>query len=135
MHANEHDSIIITDQDLLRLLPLLDGYASSTTALLDGELWRATVVEQRDVPPDVVTMNSEVVYEDCSTGARRTVRIVYPDDADPGHGWISVLAPLGTALLGLRVGQLFDAQLSSGPRSIFLVDVRYQPEANGDFHL
>jgi regulator of nucleoside diphosphate kinase len=135
MHDNEHDNIIITDQDLLRLLPLLDGYASSTTALLDGELWRATVVEQRDVPRDVVTMNSEVVYEDCATGARRTVRIVYPHDADPSRGWISVLAPLGSALLGLRVGQLFDWQLPSGAKSIFLVEVRYQPEANGDFHL
>lgn len=127
--------LVITDHDLHRLLPLLEQNDTAASELLDGELHRATIVEQRRVPPDVVTMNSEVVYEDFATGARRTVRIVYPKDADANRGWISVLAPIGSALLGLKVGQEIEWQLPTGSRRVFVVEIRYQPEAGGDFHL
>jgi regulator of nucleoside diphosphate kinase len=80
-------------------------------------------------------MNSEVVYEDFATGARRTVRLVYPKDADASRGWISVLAPIGSALLGLRVGQEIEWQLPTERRRLFVVEIRYQPESRGDFHL
>jgi regulator of nucleoside diphosphate kinase len=80
-------------------------------------------------------MNSEVVYEDHTSGARRTVRVVYPKDADSSRGWVSVLAPIGSALLGLRVGQQIVWNVPSGARRISVVEIRYQPEANGEFHL
>ncbi|MGE0872486.1 MAG: GreA/GreB family elongation factor [Kofleriaceae bacterium] len=92
--------------------------------MLDWELHRAEIVEQRSVSPDVVTMNSEVVYEDCATGARLTVRLVYPKDADAGRGWISVLAPIGSALLGLKVGQQIDWQLPAGQKRLVVVEIR-----------
>lgn len=134
MHNIDH-AIVITDHDLQRLLPILEQSNTPASELLDWELHRAAIVEQGRVSPDVVTMNSEVVYEDFATGARRTVRVVYPKDADASRGWISVLAPVGSALLGLKVGQQIEWQLPTGPRRVFVVEVRYQPEANGDFHL
>jgi regulator of nucleoside diphosphate kinase len=124
---------VITDLDLQRLLPILER--ANDVDALDWELHRATIVPHDTVSADVVTMNSDVVYEDCATGARRTVRLVYPQNADASRGHISVLAPIGSALLGLKVGQLIQWELPSGMRSVFVVEIRYQPEANGDFHL
>jgi len=125
-------SIIVTDLDLARLRTVLDHHDVPTAEALDAELHRAVVVPQREVPADVVTMNSDVVYEDESTGARRTVRVVYPRDADAGRGWVSVLAPIGSALLGLRVGQHIDWNVPAGRRRLRIVEVPYQPEAAGD---
>lgn len=127
--------ITITDNDLQRLAQLIINYDAEKTEQLDAELARAEVVPQREIGRDVVTMNSDVVYEDTATGARRQVRIVYPKDADAERGWISILAPLGSALLGLRVGQTIDWQVPSRTRHLRVVDVPYQPEANGDYTL
>lgn len=127
------EGIIITKADLARLLPVLDQHDSEASESLANELYRATVVDPRDVHGDVVTMNSEVVYEDCETGAQRTVRLVYPKDADAARGRISVLAPIGTALLGLRVGQSIEWQVPTGMKRIRVVAIRYQPEASGDY--
>jgi regulator of nucleoside diphosphate kinase len=131
LDVTDHD-IIITDRDRDRLLPVLDQSDSPASELLQTELLRAVIVDVHDVPPDVVTMNSEVVYEDCATGARRAVHVVYPKDADASHGRVSVLAPIGSALLGLRIGQSIDWRVPSGVRRIRVVEVRYQPEAAGD---
>ena len=127
------DHVIVTDRDLERLLPMVLSTAHAGS--LEGELDRAVVVKQREVPPDVVTMNSRIVYEDCSTGARRDVHLVYPRDADPARGRISVLAPIGSALLGLRVGQRIAWRLPAGIRWIRVVKVLFQPEAEGHFDL
>jgi regulator of nucleoside diphosphate kinase len=125
-------AIIVTDLDLTRLRAVIDQHDVPAAELLDAELHRAVVVPRRAVPPDVVTMNSDVIYQDEATGARRTVRVVYPRDADAGRGWVSVLAPIGSALLGLRVGQHIDWPLPTGPRRLRVVAVPYQPEASGD---
>lgn len=130
-----HDHIIITSTDLERLQPVLASAESRAAELLDLELHRARVVDPRAVPPDVVTMNSEVVYEDLHTGVQRTVRIVYPRDADARTNRISVLAPIGSALLGLQAGQMIAWQVPNGTKRIRVVAVRYQPEAAGDFQL
>lgn len=134
MLAAQHD-IIITEADLQRLLPVIDQYDTPASEALSTELHRAVVVPPDRVPADVVTMNSEVVYEDLATGQRRTVRIVYPKDADAHTGRISVLAPIGSALLGLRVGQEIDWQVPTGKKRIRLVEIRYQPEASGNYDL
>lgn len=123
--------LIVTDVDLERLRAVVEQHDVPAAELLDGELHRATIVPRAAVPADVVTMNSDVVYEDDS-GTRRTVRVVYPRDADGERGWVSVLAPIGSALLGLRVGQHIDWRLPAGPRRLRVVDVPYQPEAAGD---
>jgi regulator of nucleoside diphosphate kinase len=130
---SQADHIIVTDRDLERLLPIVAR--APLAASLEAELDRAVVVQQREVPPDVVTMNSQIVYEDCATGARRNVQLVYPRDADAARGRVSVMAPVGSALLGLRVGQLIAWRLPAGMRCMRVVELRYQPEAQGHFHL
>ncbi len=114
-------NIIIAAQDLERLRRLVDSSPAEAAGKLDAELGRAQVVPRERLPPDVVAMNSEVVYEDLGTGARRTVRVVYPQEADPARGHISVLAPLGSALLGVRVGQEVHWRVPRGSRRLRVV--------------
>ncbi len=83
----------------------------------------------------VVTMNSIVTFEDIASGYKRTVRLVYPEHADSSWDRVSILSPLGSALLGLRVGQEFDWILPQGKRRVRILEVPYQPEASGDFSL
>jgi len=130
---NIEPDIIVTETDLQRLLPVLEQHATDASDSLESELHRAVVVDSRSVPADVVTMNSEVVYEDCETFVQRSVRIVYPRDADASRNQISVLAPIGSALLGLRVGQSIEWQLPTGMKRVRVLEIRYQPEACGDF--
>lgn len=117
-------AIIITAHDLERLRRVVDSNSSAVVEQLESELARAHVVAGNVPPADVVAMNSEVVYEDVATGARRTVRVVYPQDSDVQHGRISVLAPLGSALLGARVGQHIDWRLPRGVRQLRVVTTR-----------
>ena len=72
--------------------------------LLLREIGRATIHKERHVPRDVVTMNSEVDFVDAANGAVRSVRLVYPSDADISTGRISILTPVGAGLIGLRTG-------------------------------
>jgi regulator of nucleoside diphosphate kinase len=128
-------NITVTAQDLRRLQDLLTIDSTVEAEQLDIELERANVVGQTEIDRDVITMNSEVVCEDLEAGVRRTVRIVYPQDADASRGWISILAPLGCALLGLRVGQQIEWRMPSGMRRVRVLAVPYQPEASGQFEL
>lgn len=131
--------ITITSHDSDRLLQVLettlDGPGRRMREVgqfLDQELARADVVPPHAIGPSVATMNSRVEYEDLATGQRRCVTIVYPDQADPGAERISVVSPLGAALLGLTKGQEITWQLSDGrPRRTRLVRVIFQPEAAG----
>lgn len=127
------ENIIITNTDLERLLPVVDQHDTPASDSLASELHRAEVVDQRAVPANVVTMNSEVVYEDCGSGVQRRVTLVFPKDADAGKGHVSVLAPIGSALLGLRVGQRIEWQVPSGTKQLRVLEIRYQPEAHGHF--
>ncbi len=133
--SNLQQNIIVTDTDLQRLLSVVDHNTTPTAEELEAELHRAQVVEQRAVPADVVTMNSELIYEDCATKARRQIKLVYPKDADAAQGRISVLAPIGSALLGLRIGQTIAWRVPNGTKHIRVVEICYQPEASGDYAL
>ncbi len=132
--APDKRSIVVTDGDETRLRELLSLYAGSRDSELAGaleaELRDACVVDSRSVPADVVTMNSVVVYEDESTGVRSRVSLVYPNEARAGAGRVSVLAPVGTALLGLAVGESIDWTMPDGrSRRLRVVAVPHQPEA------
>lgn len=133
------NAITITAQDHQRLAELVDRYASGRTAELaadlDDELARAKVVDQTAIPPDIVTMNSRCVFRFADSGEEREVTLVYPEQADVASGRISVLAPVGAALLGLAEGQAIRWSTPEGERTLELVAVRYQPEAAGDLHL
>ncbi len=102
---------------------------------LAGELARGKVVLSEDVPPDVVTMNSKVVLRDTDTSEVLTYSLVFPVDADVDTGAISILAPVGTAILGYTVGDIIEWPVPSGIRRICVEKILYQPESSGDFHL
>ena len=123
----QESSITITDLDLARLGHLRDAPA------LAPELERAEIVPFAAVPSNVVTMNSTVAFEDQTTGEFRIVTIVYPQDADPTEGKISVIAPVGSALLGLSVGQSIEWRFPDGqPRTLRVVELLHQPEAEAN---
>jgi regulator of nucleoside diphosphate kinase len=99
------------------------------------ELGRAHVITVSDTPPTLVTMNSRVVFENLSTSRKREITLSYPRDADATRGRISVFSPLGSALLGLSVGQAIDWKLPNGRPARFRIEaILYQPEAAGDHH-
>jgi regulator of nucleoside diphosphate kinase len=129
--SHHNPSLIVTARDLARLRHVIDLHDTPTAEQLESELQRATVVDSHEVPPTVVTMNSEVVYEDVATGDRRVVRIVFPNEADAGRGKVSVMAPIGSALIGLSVGQETEWRVPGGRKRIRVVEIRYQPEASG----
>jgi regulator of nucleoside diphosphate kinase len=124
--------ICLTQEDLDRLLKLVE-VPGNRSEMLERELVRAKVVPRENIPADVVTMNSRVVFENETTGERREVTLVYPGNADIDAGRISVLVPVGTALLGLRVGQSIDWELPGGEKQRYrIVKVPLQPEAAGE---
>jgi regulator of nucleoside diphosphate kinase len=129
--------LIVSRFDLERLERLLERVGrGGNLDLLRAELDRAEVVEAADVPPDVVTMNSRVRVTDEETGEESELQLVFPAAADPARGAISVLAPIGSALLGLRIGATIDWPVPDGrARRIRVVAIPYQPEAAGDTHL
>ena len=102
---------------------------------LAAELARAKTVESKKVPPDVVTMNSEIELYDMDAEEAMTYRLAFPNDADIDSRAISVLAPVGTAILGYKQGHVVECQVPSGKRHIRIDKIVYQPEAAGDFHL
>lgn len=117
-------SIIVASEDRSRLLQLVAQVDGSDVAeQLEAEVERAKVLPLSDVPDDVVVMDSELEYEVVTTGQRRRLHLVYPQDADSNLGRVSVLAPLGCALLGLRVGQQIDWRMPGGLRRLRLLSV------------
>ncbi len=94
-----------------------------------AEMERAEVRPSNEVPADVVNMGSEVTYRDDETGRTRTVQLVYPEDADISANRVSVMTPVGAALLGLSVGAQMDWESRDGEtRTMTILKVR-QPEA------
>lgn len=129
--------IFITEADMKRLRPLVESMRNSRDDLrmLQQELERARVVVPQEVPADVVTMNSKARVRDVATDEEMTYTLVFPDQADIEQGKISVVAPIGTAMLGQRVGDEFVWQVPAGPVRLRVEEVLYQPEAAGHFHL
>lgn len=133
-------TIQVTAVDAARLRELIknarrgDERDRPYLSALEAELDRATVLPPDQLAPDVVTMNSRVRLRD---GQRTWIMtLVFPEDADPEEGNISVLAPLGAAILGCRVGQRVEFRVPGGElRSCDILSVLYQPEAAGDRHL
>lgn len=135
MSTTSQPRLILSARDLQRLEELVarPGIAGTSGAeLLEMELARADVREPDSIPPDVVTMNSCVSMLDESSDALRTVRVVYPHDAGADETCVSILAPVGAALLGLRVGDAIDWPMPGGRTTrLRVTDVLYQPEAAG----
>jgi regulator of nucleoside diphosphate kinase len=112
------DNVIrMSDADHRMLSDLLDRLAPDRRAQtngLDEELDRAEILSDEAMPKDVVTLYSTVVYEDLDTGRVMMVQVTLPEDADLEQGRVSVLAPVGAALLGLGVGDAISWPLPDG---------------------
>ena len=137
----EARTIYITEFDMKRLRALiedakrLDRRGNEYLESLEAELDRGIRVAPAEVPPDVVTMNSRVRLVDLDTNEEMVYTLVFPNDADMAKSKISVLAPIGTAMLGYRVGDTFEWHVPDGIRRLRVKQVLYQPEAAGDYNL
>ncbi|HXG09202.1 MAG TPA: nucleoside diphosphate kinase regulator [Gemmataceae bacterium] len=133
-------TLIISEADRQRLEALIDWARMDSRvredylAALEAELGRACVVPADKVPPDVVTMNSVVRLRDLDSDETEEYELVYPADADMAHNRISVLAPIGTAILGYRLGDVIEWPVPAGLRRLRVEELLYQPERAGALH-
>ncbi|RYZ75637.1 MAG: nucleoside diphosphate kinase regulator [Proteobacteria bacterium] len=128
--------VVVTDLDYERLSEIIRRARSEESTFLAEELARAKIVPQKKVSPDIITMNSSVLYFDHESKTEREVKLVYPQDANIEHSRISILAPVGSALLGLKPGSEIQWALPRrSMKRIRVLAVPYQPEAAGDWHL
>ena len=133
--------IQITELDRKRLIDLIvdaqSGEYRKSVYLenLRGELERAQIVAPQEIPGDVITMNSTVALTDLDTGEEETYTLVYPENADTTQGKVSILAPIGTAMLGYRLGDVFEWEVPAGKRRLKVEKILYQPEASGNYDL
>ena len=135
-------TIYITELDRKRLEKLIElaGERSRRAnhlylARLEDELERAETVAPEEVPSDVITMRSKVRLRDLDTGEEMVYTLVFPSEANFDEGKISVLAPVGTAMLGYRAGDTMEWEVPSGRRRLKVEELLYQPEAAGDYNL
>ena len=106
--------LVVSRLDCARLEALLDAHPSADAHGLRAELERAQVVEPGEVPGEVIAMNSTARFRDEESGEEHELTLVYPQDARDGGGTVSILAPVGSALLGLRVGHAIDWPMPGG---------------------
>lgn len=130
--------ITVSSLDLQRIEELLElkQYRDSPgVASLRAELARANILDPKEMPDDVITMNSAATVVEEGSGDSRELCLVYPRDADSQANKISIFAPVGSAMLGMRVGQSIDWKVPSGrDLRLRIKAIAYQPEASGEFH-
>lgn len=124
--------ILVSDRDMERLSRIVEGAISTlpgdrdNIARLEAELDRAHVVSATRIPPGVITMHSEVALADLDTGEEKRYRLVYPSEAGRCPNSLSVLAPVGTALLGYRAGDVIQWPVPRGIRRLKVLEVVQQ---------
>lgn len=133
------DKIIITELDYLRLSKII-GMAQNDRNIelknleyLAREIKRADRIDSKKIKPEFVTMNSVVQVMNEHTKKPMTIKIVYPNEADFKKAYVSVLSPLGSALLGHKLGDTVKYTAPKGIITIQITQIDYQPEANGDY--
>ncbi|HHT63226.1 MAG TPA: nucleoside diphosphate kinase regulator [Clostridia bacterium] len=135
-------TIDITSKDRERLLKLIEeekefgkGRNKDHLRDLEQELNRANIVPSEKIPADSITMNSQVLLKDMESGEETIYTLVYPEDVNLAENKISVLAPIGTAILGFRVGDIISWKVPVGTVKLRVEKILYQPEAAGDYDL
>ncbi len=134
---NIRPAITISTLDADRLYKLIESTTAKITGAqeLEAELDRANIVEPNEVPSNIVTMNSTVNFIVESTQEEFVLTLVYPKDIDQGGEKISILAPVGSALLGLSQGDEIEwPRPGGGLIKVKIKEVTYQPERAGEFH-
>lgn len=124
-----NENIFITQTDYEKISALVSHTDTPVGELLEEELGRAEVVSQEDMPKDAVSMNSQVIFEDLELGKETKVTLVYPHEANIEENKISILTPIGSALIGLRVGQKIEWPLPSGKTK----EIKVKSVENGKF--
>ncbi len=134
---NLKENIYVTDRDRTRLERLLSvSKKTKNVTDLEEELDRAISIPSEKIPATVVTMNSKVRFKDEITGEESEVTLVYPQEANIDENKVSILAPVGSALLGLSVGESIEWTMPTGKKRKFgIIAVLFQPEAAGHFNL
>jgi regulator of nucleoside diphosphate kinase len=134
-------TIYITEFDYNRLKTLIqeaeygEYRGSDYIKNLGTELDKSKIVRPQEVPGDVITMNSKVCLLDIEVGEEEEITLVFPEDADRTQNKISVLAPIGTAMLGHRAGDTIEWEGPAGLIRMKVKELLYQPESSGDYHL
>lgn len=134
-------TIYVTEFDYQRLSGMIErmrernGVDKEYVNKLEAELDRAEIVAPKDIPANVITMRSKVRLKDLVSGETNVYSLVFPTEADSSEGKISVLAPIGTAILGYKLGDTIEWPVPSGLRRLRVDKVLYQPEAAGNFEL
>lgn len=134
-------NIYITEQDKKRLQKLIHDAEEYNLCKKDNliklkyELDRAFLVNSEDIPNDVITMNTRVVLLDLETEEEMVYSLVFPENANLSEGRMSVLAPIGTAIIGYSVGDIIEWEVPNGTVRMKVGDILYQPEASGDYEL
>jgi len=135
------NKIYLTEFDVKRLKGLIkfaeerwDKRVLRYLRELDEELDRADIVKAEEIPTDVITMNSSFRVHDMDSGEESVYTLVFPANADSANGKISILAPVGTAMLGYRVGDTVEWEVPGGLKRLKIEEIVYQPEAEGNYH-
>jgi regulator of nucleoside diphosphate kinase len=128
-----------TDQERLeKLIQTEEEFAPGSKTHLEelkSELKRAVIIEPQDIPSDVITMRSQVLLKDLRSGEEMICTLVYPDEADMLERKISVLAPIGMAILGYRESDKVEWEIPGGIALLAVEKILFQPEASGNFDL
>ncbi|GFK82281.1 Regulator of nucleoside diphosphate kinase [Vibrio cholerae] len=133
---SELNTIVVSTRDMDRISQLMDSLATLSPELekLEEELDRATVLEPAEMPDNVVTMNSTVRFKFLGSDEVMEKTLVYPNDVKSSAD-VSIFAPVGSALLGLAVGQQLVWPMPGGTvKTLEIIDIVYQPERAGEFH-
>ncbi len=133
--------LILNKLDYLRIKKAIESAKqvksinATEAADLMKELESATIVEPKEIPSDVVTMNSDVKISFLNNNRQVRFQIVYPKDANLKENKISIFSPIATALIGYKQGDEVEWIVPAGPTRIRIDEIIYQPEASGDYDL
>ncbi len=132
-------NIIISELDVDRLERLLEQVSSKDLPgieALETEIGRAQILSPQEMPKNVVTMNSEVKFKVSGSTETFDLTLVYPKDLDSSGKKISILAPVGSAMIGLKEGDSIEwPKPGGGVMNVTIDEVVYQPERDGKYHI
>ena len=134
----QHPPLVINRLDAERLQRLIDDASEKDQAvadMLENELSRSVIVDPQEIPENVVSMNSQIQFTDLTRDKQMIRTLVYPHALSSTEDGLSVMAPIGASLIGLKVGDIIDWPLPNNSQTQLRIDaVIWQPEREGQFH-